>query len=165
MPIRPAPRDPIASTEAERPALASMKQLLASGQAGELALIGPNGERISLPPSVLMVLRRAVDALAQDRVVTMDSMGKELTTDDAASLLGLPRQDFMTMIDDEAMPSQVLFGLQRVRFEDVMALKAKIDARRRQILDEMASESQELQRIVDAQESRPFAVDHERAVG
>lgn len=161
----PAARDPIASTQAEMPALASMTRLLASDQAGELALIGPSGERISLPPSVPMVLRRAVEAFARDRAVTMDSMGKELTADAAATLLGLPRQDFVKMIDDGAMPSRVLFGLQQVLFEDVMVLKAKIDAGRRRILDEMASERQELQHIVDAQEPRPFAVDHERAVG
>ena len=47
-------------------------------------LVGPNGERLVLPPEVFEVLRDVVDAMAQGQAVTIAPVHQRLTTQEAA---------------------------------------------------------------------------------
>jgi hypothetical protein len=147
--VNPIDNDPIAPTEEELPALAALDRLVRSAEAGGLSLVDATGERVALPESAVRLLRRALDALKRDQVVTVDRMLKDMTVAQAADLLDLPRRDFVRLAEERGMSIEEHLGRRRVRFEDVMVLKRERDEERGRILTELAQDSQEIMRLIE----------------
>jgi excisionase family DNA binding protein len=97
---------------------------------------------------VVHVIRQAVDALKLDHAVVVNRLTNELTTDEAADLLGVPHAYVLRLLEQEALPSSLVRGRRRVRLADVMAYRERRDAERQQILDDLAQESQEIEQRV-----------------
>jgi excisionase family DNA binding protein len=138
-----AENEPIVAQPFDKAAFERLRTMMASDDACALKLLDAEGGVVELPSTVLQVLRRAVDALARDRIVRVTSMGRDLTLYEAADLLNVPVTHVRRLIDEGRLPSTLMHDLQRVPFDALMTFKAEDDARRDGALDELTRLSQE----------------------
>lgn len=108
------------------------------------ALVGPDGERVSLPASAFAALRAVVDGMARGETLTLIPQGTELTTQQAADLLHLSRPYLVRLLDAGEIPHHRVGTHRRVRVEDVLAYRERRDGRRRDALRELTRLSEEL---------------------
>lgn len=137
-------RDPIEAMEEERDALAALSGLLARHQPMTAQMIGPEGEAIPLPASVVRVLAQAIEALAEGNPVSVMPVHRELTTQAAADLLNVSRQYLVRLLDEGVIPSGKTGTHRRVRFGDLLAYKRQRDVARREGLRRLTRLSEEL---------------------
>ncbi len=140
--------EPIVAGDDELPDLAALSRLVVEQGASELSVIGRSGEEVPLGDAVLQVLRMAVEALAHDQVVVMSNLTKDLTFDQVADLLDVPYEDAVRRVSERDIPTYEIDGLQRVRFADAMMLKRERDVERREALQFLADQGQEIQTIM-----------------
>ena len=67
-----------------------------------------------------------------------------LTTQEAADVLNVSRPFLVQLLEKGDMPLHKIGTHHRVRYQDVIAYKKRIDADRRKALDELAAQGQEL---------------------
>lgn len=137
-------RGPIAPSESERAALAEIARLFDACDGRGPMLVGLKGEQIALPESVCRVLRQAVRSMSQDRAVSVVPIHKQLTTQEAADLLLVSRPYLVKLLDAGEIPSTKTGTHRRIRLDDLMSYVAQRDARRREALDLLTQESQEM---------------------
>jgi excisionase family DNA binding protein len=116
------------------PGLASLATALRTPQA---ALVGPDGIQLPLPDEVYQVLRNVVDAMSQGLAITIAPHTTQLTTQEAADLLGISRPTLVRLLEDGEMPFQLRGRHRRVMLADVVAYQEHARTNRRAILDEM----------------------------
>jgi excisionase family DNA binding protein len=100
-------------------------------------LLGPNGERLVLPPAVFEVLRDVVEAMAHGQAVTIAPVHQRLTTQEAADLLGVSRPTLVKLLESGEIPFEQPGRHRRVRLADVLAYRDRASADRRSALDRM----------------------------
>jgi excisionase family DNA binding protein len=100
-------------------------------------LVGPNGERLVLPPEVFEVLRDVVDAMARGQAVTIAPVHQRLTTQEAADLLGVSRPTLVKLLEAGKIPFEQPGRHRRVRLADVIAYRERASTERRAALDRM----------------------------
>jgi excisionase family DNA binding protein len=160
------PRGPVTSTEEERLELQEAARLLGD-HPGRVSLTDEHGHRIELPETAARLVRRVVQALAQGYPVEVNVLPKALTIGHAAELLDLRRQDVVRLLDEGEIPFvEDTDGLQRIRFEDVMAYKPKRDAERRAAMEEIVRISEELglYELEAASENPPIVSRHGKSM-
>lgn len=137
-------RGPAAAHDAERDALRQVEAVLQAERAtGTVRIIGTSGEDVAIPASLLHVLRQAAHYLAQDKLVSVVPLNKELTTQQAADILNVSRPYMVRLLEEGALPFTKIGTHRRVRFDDLMQYKQRRDAERRQGLAELTQMSQE----------------------
>ncbi|UKO98078.1 helix-turn-helix domain-containing protein [Nostoc sp. UHCC 0870] len=109
-----------------------------------LKLIGANGEEIIIPDAVCQVLHEVVHAIASEQAISIVPQKKELTTQQAADFLNVSRPYLIKLLEQGDIPYIKVGTHRRVRFDDLMKYKQERDTKRRQLLDELIAESQEL---------------------
>jgi excisionase family DNA binding protein len=98
---------------------------------------------IELPAGAVALLMDILEAMAAGRGITLIPENAELTTVQAAELLNVSRPYLIRLLEDETIPYRLVGTHRRIRMEDVMNYKQRIDAERERILDDLASEAQE----------------------
>ena len=84
------------------------------------------GEQIELPESLYGILVQVVDALASGKAVTVTPQEPQLTTQQAADLLGVSRPTLMKMIEEGTIAAHKVGTHHRLRACDVFdALRAR----------------------------------------
>ena len=136
------------STEEKALARKSCEQLavLARSKGPVTALFSGSGEEatVELPPLALRYLMEILNALESGSSVTITPSNDELTTQQAADLLGVSRPFLIQLLEKGTIPFRMVGSHRRIRYEDVAGYKEAIDAKRRKVLDRLASEAQEL---------------------
>lgn len=102
------------------------------------------GETIALPTSAVRLLLDVLEHMARGHAVTLMPVHAELTTQQAAALLGVSRPFLIGLLDKGVIPYGKVGAHRRIRFEDLMAYKRRIDEKRRQSLDALTEQAQEL---------------------
>ncbi len=100
-------------------------------------------QHIELPPGAVLLLMDILEAMAAGRGVTLIPENAELTTVQAADVLNVSRPFLIKLLEEKALPCRKVGAHRRVRMEDVMAYKARIDADREAVLDRLVAEAQE----------------------
>ena len=99
---------------------------------------------MTLPvPAVALLL----DMLAQmeaGNAVALMPIHAELTTQEAADLLGVSRPFVVKEVAAGAIPHHKVGTHRRIRFKDLMDYKHRVDRDRRQALDELSEQAQKL---------------------
>lgn len=137
-------RSPVVASEEERSAAIAIERVLDRSDAHGFELVAPDGEHVNLSESVLRILRQAVRAMAEDHVVSIVPVHKQLTTQQAADLLGVSRPFLIRLLEEGQLPYSRTGTHRRIDFEKLMAYKKVRDVTRRQKLDELTRLSQEM---------------------
>jgi excisionase family DNA binding protein len=104
----------------------------------------PEQQSIQLPAGAVALLMNILEVMAAGRGVTIIPENAELTTVQAAEVLNVSRPFLIRLLEEGAIPHRKVGKHRRVRMEDVMAYKERIDRDREAILDELAAQAQEL---------------------
>lgn len=100
---------------------------------------------IELPSGAVQLLLRLLENMASGRAVTIMARGAELTTQQAADVLNVSRPFLVTqLLETRKIPCRKVGTHRRVRLDDVLRYKERIDKDRRQVLDELTAQAQEL---------------------
>ncbi|MBN3907191.1 MAG: helix-turn-helix domain-containing protein [Nostoc sp. NMS1] len=131
------------TTEAEVEAIRQLEHIL-NQENSQLKLVAANGEEITITDSVFRVLREVVQAMASGKNVSIVTYNPELTTQQAADLLNVSRPYLIKLLEQGELPYIMVGTHRRVKFENLRKYKQQRDTKRRQLLDELIAESQEL---------------------
>lgn len=112
-------------------------------RAPKCKLVGPKGERITVPESIFYVLERVVQVMARGDAITIVPVGKELTTQQAADLLNVSRQYLVRLLEADRIPHKKTGKHRRLRIEDVLTFKETRDQSRGRSLAELTRLTQE----------------------
>ena len=96
-----------------------------------------------LPAGAVVLLMDILEAMAAGRGISLIPENAELTTVEAAEVLNVSRPYLIKMLSEGALPYRKVGKHRRIRMEDVMAYKARIDREREAVLDELAADAQE----------------------
>lgn len=113
-------------------------------QTVEYQIVGPEGERLSLPDTALYVLERAAEILARGDAIAIVPVDTQLTTQQAADMLNVSRQYLVRLLDAGTIPCTRTGKHRRVRAGDLLAYKQRRDQDRAAAFDELAAISEEL---------------------
>lgn len=67
-------------------------------------LLGPDGEQISLRMVAYDVLRQLVSATERGEAVSVEPIDRQLTTQQATTLLGISRNTLIRLLDEDELP-------------------------------------------------------------
>lgn len=107
------------------------------------ALVGPDGARVALPDEVYRVLRDVVEAMSQGLAISIAPHNTQLTTQEAADLLGISRPTLVRLLVDGEIPFELRGRHRRVMLADVVAYQQRAKVERRAALDEMTRTASE----------------------
>jgi excisionase family DNA binding protein len=96
-----------------------------------------------MPRELGILLQRVLEAVASGTPVTVSSIPKELTTSQAAALLGVSRPTVMKMIERGDIPSRKVGSHARLQAVDVLAARRARRERQRVAFERLRDEVQD----------------------
>ncbi len=104
----------------------------------------PDNQPLTLPPSVAGGLFAILSALVENEAVAVVPMGTDLTTQEAANLLGVSRPYLVRLIDQGLIPCSWVGSHRRLRVEDILTYRRTRQGKQRVTLRELAETSEAL---------------------
>lgn len=106
-------------------------------------------DRVELSEQLHTILKQVVQALSHGQSISILTRDQEISTQQAAEILGLSRPTVVKLIDDGELAAHVPGAVRRrLRLADVLAYREELRARRDRFITETSSEYDE----VDADE-------------
>jgi excisionase family DNA binding protein len=134
--------DPISLPAAEEAQVQALHDLLRKD--GKARLVGRGGEpALELPDAVYELLLKIVGGLQQGKAISVVPVTQDLTTQEAAELLGVSRPFFVKLLKEDELPFHLIGTHRRVYLKDLLDYKHRRDHQRREALDTMAREADE----------------------
>jgi excisionase family DNA binding protein len=112
--------------------------------AGYARTLEDSGLLYEMPAPVARAFRLLLSELAQGHGVAIVRYGRELSTQQAADLLGVSRPFLTRMIDRGELPASKVGTHRRVALDDVLRYREERGEKRRSILRDMVAEGQRL---------------------
>ena len=141
--VTPTPDDARLARESSR----LLARLLGAKQGSVRLRIQPDGdveETVAIPLSAFRLLADILTEMAQGNAVTLIPIHAELTTQQAADLIGVSRPFLIEQLEKGAIPFRKVGKHRRVLLPDLMAYKQTMDQNRLKVLDELSSQAQQL---------------------
>lgn len=113
----------------------------------------PAGFRAALPAAVVHMVATLLHEASMGHVVALVSAAPEMTTTQAASLLGVSRPHVAKLVDSGRLPARMAGSHRRIRLADLIRYKSERD-RRRELIDEVVGTSQEMN-LYELQADKP----------
>lgn len=102
------------------------------------------GVESEVPEQVYRVTEEALSIVAEGRDAALVVVAHDLTTQEAADILGVSRPHLIKMLDGGEIPHYKVGTHRRLDVGDVIAYRRNRDESRRTALDGLATESQDL---------------------
>jgi len=128
MAAEPTPRhdEPVTADEREVDAVRKVARLLdESAQDDAIRLTTADGQALDLPASIRKILRQAIPLLTQGDAVTVTSLHKEMTTQEAADFLNMSRPSLIKLLEDGVIPYIKVGTHRRVRLNDLLSYEKR----------------------------------------
>lgn len=116
---------------------------IGQGDAARLRVIDGDQE-IEVPVSALRLLVDVLAQMAQGNAVSIVPVHAEFTTQEAADFLNVSRPYLIRVLESGELPFRRVGTHRRVLFKDLMDYRAASQAQRKEALDELTREAQEL---------------------
>ncbi|MEJ1966509.1 MAG: helix-turn-helix domain-containing protein [Gammaproteobacteria bacterium] len=126
-----------------------MGEALDRPHAGRIALVeeeadGTDVSRLDVPPETLRLLSQVLALMARRQIFTLYPVSSELTTKQAAEVLGVSRPYFIRVLERGGIPYRKLGRHRRVLTKDVLAYKETMQVSRKKALDEVVTASEDI---------------------
>jgi excisionase family DNA binding protein len=131
---------PLAISEGDQKQVLELYQKI---QRSRARLVGPDGRTQSLPVSLYEFLVKLIADLCEGQSVAIVQNDAQLTTVEAARMLGVSRQFLIKVLERDEVPHHMVGTHRRIYVRDLLAYKAKRDSKRRQILNDLTREEAE----------------------
>ncbi|WP_051946800.1 helix-turn-helix domain-containing protein [Thermus amyloliquefaciens] len=130
---------PTLSREEERESLRAFLAHLRPG-----ARLHVEGAVLELTPELAHLLRRLLEPLAQGKPVRVVPLEAELTTQEAADILGVSRPHLVRLLEEGKIPFRKVGSHRRVRAQDLLDYLEASRREGRKLLDGLIAEGQAL---------------------
>ena len=126
-----------------------MSEALDRSQARRIALVeekadGSDVARLEVPPATLRLLSRILALMARQQTFVLYPESSELTTKQAAEVLGVSRPFLIRVLEAGEIPYRKIGRHRRVLMKDVLTYKQSMQVKRRAALDELVKASEEV---------------------
>ncbi|AMP36194.1 MULTISPECIES: helix-turn-helix domain-containing protein [Ralstonia solanacearum species complex] len=141
--VLPSEEDVTLAREAGR----TLAAVLATGAAVRQVDIRDSSGRVrsvQMPAAALQLLQDVLDQIEKGCAVSVVPVHAELTTQEAAQMLGVSRPFFVQMLEKGDIPFHKIGTHRRVRYRDVIDYKKRLDTQRREALEALAEQAQAL---------------------
>ena len=105
--------------------------------------LGRKGE-CTIPASAIPLLAEMLSVMAEGQAVTVVPVQTELTTQQAAEVLGVSRPFLIKLLDNGEIPHRLVGTHRRVLLNDILQYRRQTDRHRETSLEELAAEAQKL---------------------
>ena len=146
-----ADRVSLSDQDAELLAQASrlMGEALDRSRARRIALVeerddGGDIVRLEVPPATLRLLSQILALMARQQTFVLYPESSELTTKQAAEVLGVSRPFLIRVLEAGQIPFRKVGRHRRVLMQDVLAYKKTMQIKRRAALDELVKASEDM---------------------
>jgi len=139
--VAPTPKD----SEMARKTTHQLSRLAQPGKS--LKVVPQNGsdaETLEIPASAVPVIQAVLKAMAQGDAVAVVPTHAELTTQQAADLLGVSRPFLIKVLKEGRLPHRKVGMHRRIMFKDLLEYKRSMQEKRRETLDKLVAESEDL---------------------
>lgn len=109
---------------------------------GPPRMVAANGEPLALPEVVLRSIVEVIDAAADGCAPLVLRSPDDLTTEQAALVLGVSRPTVVRMIEAGKLPAHMVGTHRRLALDDVVACRELSRGRRRDALDQMTRQAE-----------------------
>jgi len=142
-PVTPSEKDAALAKESSR----QLASLLGARKELTLQVLkdGHPSEPARVPAAAMRLFVSILTEMGKGNSVTLIPIHAELSTQEAADLLNVSRPFLVKLLDEGRIPSRKVGSHRRVRFSDLMEYKKLSDQQRKQALEALAAEAQELQ--------------------
>ncbi len=129
---------------ADMEAMLDLSRFLAT-VAAPAALLGPDGQTVSLPMEAYQILVTVVESMRAGKAITVAPLDQRLTTQEAADFLGISRPTLVKLLEqgDIAFERPAAGRHRRVRLDDILEYQGRQRAERRVALDELTAQAVE----------------------
>jgi excisionase family DNA binding protein len=110
-----------------------------------MTLRGSNGEadELVLPGHVIQMLLTVLSEMSLGNAISLIPRHQELSTQEAASILNVSRPFLVGLLEQGEIPHHKVGSHRRVRLEDLLTYKERVDEQRLDALDRLTGVSQE----------------------
>ena len=104
----------------------------------------PNGTTVQIPKTAVDGLIEMLEAVAEGDTATVVRTPREVSTQQAATVLNVSRPTVVKLIDDGHLPCRKVGSHRRIPLADLLAYRDDMIGRRRAVLDQMSQDAEEL---------------------
>ena len=148
------PESALAALSAHRSAFADAAETHHASHA--LSIRFGSGNVVDLPPALARVVAAALAEIADGHTVEVRTVAEELTTQEAADLLGVSRPFVVKLVDGGDLPARLVGTHRRLQRGDVLAYRERMRATTAEALQALTDDAQALG-LYDAEQGMPGA--------
>lgn len=106
--------------------------------------VGASNDEIELPENAVRLLVDILANMAEGNAVTLIPVHAELTTKQAADIIGVSRPFLIRLLEEGVIPYRKVGTHRRITFEDVQAYRKRVTKERENALNQLVEEAQHL---------------------